>query len=356
MLPSIFLFLWFAGDSTAAKPQVGLSAVVDASRTIVAARPVGKSPSRYPVVELRSGRQAWVHVAYCIDEHGVPQNVDILESVGNARFDEAAIETVSQWRFEPATIDGQPSWQSRNEVYITFVIEGAEKAGSPGFAKRFRRLNELIGEGALDEADALFWETHDGYPMSLYELSKLWAQRVRLEILRDDMVAVDAALRRATASEGLWIDAESHESLMKLRVRVALQLGHYWDARDAFRKLSGAAGEDGEAVVELAPIMEKLSGLIASDSILSVNGSIRDGADCGFCDTGWRFTPVRSDFGIRDVDGNLESVVMRCDHKRFESPVSDTVEWHIPETWGTCHVEFRGAPGTTFRVLMFPDG
>ena len=356
MLPSIFLFLWLAGESTAAEPQAGLSAVVDASRTIVAARPVGKFPPRYPAMELRSGRQAWVHVTYCIDEHGVTQNVGILESVGNARFDEAAIETVSRWRFEPATIDGQPSWQSRNEVYITFAIEGAEKAGSPGFARRFRRLSELIGEGALEEADALFWETYDQYPMSLYELSKLWAQRVRLEILRDDMVAVDEALRRATASDGLWIDAESYESLMRLRVRVALQLGHYWEAHHAFRKLAKASDEDAEAVVGLGPLMEKLNGLIASDSILSVNGSIRDKAACGFCDTGWKFTPVRSDFGIRDVDGKLEFVVMRCDHKRFESPVSDQVEWHIPETWGTCHVEFRGAPGTTFRVLMFPDG
>jgi len=45
---------------------------------------------------------------------------------------------------------------------------------------------------------------------------------------------------------------------------------------------------------------------------------------------------------------------MRCDHKLFESAVSDLVEWHIPDDWGTCHVHVYGDTGTTFDVLLLP--
>lgn len=43
---------------------------------------------------------------------------------------------------------------------------------------------------------------------------------------------------------------------------------------------------------------------------------------------------------------------MRCDHKLFESAVSDLVEWHIPDDWGVCHVHVYGDAGTTFDVLL----
>ena len=72
------------------------------------------------------------------------------------------------------------------------------------------------------------------------------------------------------------------------------------------------------------------------------------------CHTSWHFTPVRKDFSFTNITGNLESIEMRCDHKLFESAVSDLVEWHIPDDWGVCHVHVYGDAGTTFDVLLLP--
>jgi hypothetical protein len=60
---------------------------------------------------------------------------------------------------------------------------------------------------------------------SLYELSKLWAQRVRYETISGDMYMLDMALHRATASKGQWIEKKSYIRLLELRVRAELKIG-----------------------------------------------------------------------------------------------------------------------------------
>jgi TonB family protein len=42
-----------------------------------------------------------------VDENGEPQDISIVKPLG-AGFDEAAVEAVKQWRFEPARKSGQP--------------------------------------------------------------------------------------------------------------------------------------------------------------------------------------------------------------------------------------------------------
>jgi TonB family protein len=55
----------------------------------------------------------WVAVvllAVVVDENGLPQHIQILEPVGLG-LDEAAVNAVGTWRFDPAKRDGQPTAQ-----------------------------------------------------------------------------------------------------------------------------------------------------------------------------------------------------------------------------------------------------
>jgi TonB family protein len=70
--------------------------------TAVLARTIKQTPPKYPHTELMKGKEAWVHVTYCIDESGETQNISILDSVGGPEFEQAAIDAVDQWEFEPA--------------------------------------------------------------------------------------------------------------------------------------------------------------------------------------------------------------------------------------------------------------
>lgn len=341
--------------SEAPEVQEALGTVMDSSRQLISAKQIEKSVPRYPAAELRRGRQAWVRIAYCIDESGSTQNVSVLDSVGDESFNKAAVRTVEKWKFEPALVDGQPSWQSRNQVVITFAIERGNEGASRRFAALFKKIGKLIDQEKLEEADKLFWRVYETHDLSLYELAKLWAQRVRYEGMSGDIYKLDMALHRATASEGEWIDEKSYIRLLRLRVLVEVQIGQYSAALRGFKELVNAAGDDSDEVTELRPTIEELQAMIDSDNILKINAKVMTKDECNLCNDSWAFTPVRNNFEFTNISGDLRSIEMSCDRKRFESAASDLVAWHIPDYWGTCHVQVYGAPGTTFDILMLPS-
>ncbi|MGB5492487.1 MAG: energy transducer TonB [Woeseiaceae bacterium] len=356
MLSLTLFFVWLAAasDTDVVELQEKLEAVISSSRQLSPAKQIERGVPRYPRSELRKGTQAWVNVAYCIDESGSPQNVSVVDSIGSSKFERAAVDAVNKWRFEPARIDGEPSWQSRNQTIITFAIEQGNEGARRSFIKEFRKIGNLIDHDKLDDADKRFKRVLDTYELSLYELSKLWAQRVRYEGKRGDMHKLDMALHRATASKGEWIDKKSYVRLLKLRTQVEIGIGKYHGARRTFRELIEAAGEDSEEVVALQPTMDRLQAMIAGNEVLKISAEVRSRNECHYCNDSWYFSPVRNDFTINNIAGNLSSIEMRCDHKRFESAVADLVEWHIPDDWGRCYVQVYGEPGTTFDVLMLP--
>jgi TonB family protein len=330
--------------------------VSESARQSTPAVQIRRDAPEYPRSELRKNREAWVHITYCIDETGAIQNVSVLDSIGNNAFDQAAIETVKNWEFEPAIQNGEPAWQSRNEVYINFAIETDDlsRKARPKFVRQFRKLGDYIDDGKLAEADKFFWQIYEAGDLSLYELGKLWAQRVRYEAKTGDYYRLNMALKRATASHGSWIEKDSYVRLLKARVQVEVRLGKYNQAMHSYGDLVEATGDDNEDVAAVRPIIERLREMIAGDQVLQIQAEVRSRGECIYCNNSWDFTPVRADFTITNIQGSLTSLDMRCDNKRFEAAVADLVEWHIPENWGKCHIQIYGEPGTTFDVFMLP--
>ena len=215
-------------------------------------------------------------------------------------------------------------------------------------------MGKLIEEKDHEAADELFREVYNNHDLSLYELGKLWAQRVRIDALQGDFYKMNMALERATASHGSWTEKDSYVQLLKLQTQVELHLGKYHEAIHSFNDLVDATGEEADEVTALQPAIDRLRSMIDIDTVLQIPAEIRARGDCTYCNDSWNFTPVRNDFTFSNINGTLKSIDMRCDHKRFEAIVSDDVEWHIPEKWGKCHIQVYGEPGTTFDVLMLP--
>ncbi|HZP81228.1 MAG TPA: TonB family protein [Chthonomonadaceae bacterium] len=58
---------------------------------------------------------------FIVGADGTPTNVKITQSTGNDELDRIALETARQWRFKPATRDGQPI-ESRVRLHIQFQV------------------------------------------------------------------------------------------------------------------------------------------------------------------------------------------------------------------------------------------
>lgn len=63
---------------------------------------------QYPAVSRRLGEQGLVVLRVLIGTDGLPQKVEVKQSSGFERLDQAAIKTVTRWRFVPGTRNGVP--------------------------------------------------------------------------------------------------------------------------------------------------------------------------------------------------------------------------------------------------------
>lgn len=79
----------------------------------------------YPRISLRLSEEGSVLVRIHVDADGRVSSVEVLESSGHERLDEAARAGVRSWRFEPALRDGVPV-AGTYDHRIIFVIERAE--------------------------------------------------------------------------------------------------------------------------------------------------------------------------------------------------------------------------------------
>lgn len=337
---------------------LGMALVVPAhaqeTSNAVPAEPLERAEPSYPRAHLQVGRQGWVQISYSIDASGRPQNISVVDSTGHEAFERSAIDAVEIWRFKPAMVDGKPARQSRNQSVITFKISQGNIGANRPFSRRYEKMGELIAKGRLDEARENFHETLAGYALSLYEISNLWAQRARLELAAGDPRALRTAVRRATISDGQWINEETHRELLALRVRAELNLGNWAAALDVFEKLVEISGEADPAVVSLRPFIDKLVDTIDSGIALTTPAEIRREEGCISCNDSASQTLVHRQFALSEVAGKLDAIEIQCDRRRYESEISDVVEWHIPESWGKCRADVRGAPGTTFNFVQFP--
>lgn len=76
----------------------------------------------YPRLSKRMGEQGEVRLRVLVAVDGHVASVQLSRSSGFERLDEAALESVKQWRFKPATQGGEPleTWV---EVPVKFVLE-----------------------------------------------------------------------------------------------------------------------------------------------------------------------------------------------------------------------------------------
>jgi len=62
----------------------------------------------FPDAARRKGLTGWVEVVWTVTPKGTVTDAEVRSSSPEGVFDDAAIKAVKQWRFEPATKDGQP--------------------------------------------------------------------------------------------------------------------------------------------------------------------------------------------------------------------------------------------------------
>jgi protein TonB len=75
----------------------------------------------YPPVSRRAGEEGTVRLKVLVDESGRPKDVNVAQSSGHDRLDQAAMDAVRKWRFQAAT-NGTNAITVWTQVAITFKL------------------------------------------------------------------------------------------------------------------------------------------------------------------------------------------------------------------------------------------
>jgi periplasmic protein TonB len=108
---------------------------VPESASAISATPTGgavakelKTSSRvepiYPPASRRAGEEGTVRVKVLVDERGRPSQVQVAQSSGFPKLDEAAVTAVRKWKFVAAT-DGTNAVTAWTQVAVTFRLTNA---------------------------------------------------------------------------------------------------------------------------------------------------------------------------------------------------------------------------------------
>jgi protein TonB len=123
-------------------PQIEEDVVAPASPAAINATPITSPPATgapaqqlqakqrvepiYPSAARRDGEEGTVRLRVLVDERGRPGEVQVAQSSGFARLDDAAVDAVRRWRFQAAT-DGTSSITAWTQVAISFKLTDAQR-------------------------------------------------------------------------------------------------------------------------------------------------------------------------------------------------------------------------------------
>ncbi len=77
---------------------------------------------RYPRNALRRNVSGWVDVSFTVTRAGSVADVEVMDSTPGTVFDNAAVDAVSKWRFEPVVENGRPM-PKRVAVRMSFTLQ-----------------------------------------------------------------------------------------------------------------------------------------------------------------------------------------------------------------------------------------
>jgi len=84
----------------------------------------GNTPPPYPGAARRMGDEGEVRLDVHVGADGSVLEVRLRQSSGSPLLDRTAIDTVRRWRFDPATVDGQPVAEWYRDWRWVFRLEG----------------------------------------------------------------------------------------------------------------------------------------------------------------------------------------------------------------------------------------
>ncbi|MED6322078.1 MAG: energy transducer TonB [Pseudomonadota bacterium] len=317
------------------------------------ATPLKRVDPRYPSQAIRKGREGWVRLSYVIDEEGRVKDPVVEDFFGSPSFKRSALSAVKKWQYNPAIKDGEPTQQCHQAVQMDFAISGKSGA-TRKFIKAYKDADERFNAGDVDAADEALKELLAWDTLNRYENTWLLNLESHIASKQGDVEREAQSLTRLLASNGskrfnnMVFDEDYVAYALQRKIILDAQRGYYAEALKSYTTLQDMEAQE-TRIGEIAPLISQIEESIASEQNLTVPVTIGS-------DGNWFHTLVRSKFAFGNIQGELDTVEVRCDTHREKFTVAEAHVWQIPNSWGQCQVMVKGDSETKFDLIEVAKG
>lgn len=227
---------------------------MDSGQSSGGSDPFARSGPKFPDSEYFMRREGWVVLGYTVSRGGIVDDVHIRDSSGNSNFEDAALDGIRDWRFEPGE-------QERETTVLVTFLDGYETLQlSRQFSKMYSKANELIDAGELERTEELLADLRDDQGLHPSELAYTFFLEGRIAAERGDRAEQLFLVRKAMLSDGRWLAYDHYLDSLHLAVALALEQEDLASALRDYGLLTGSSagrklvGEDLEEMVRSARI------------------------------------------------------------------------------------------------------
>lgn len=313
-----------------------------------------------PVPESQEGRffpgfgnEGFVITRFTVKADGKTSDVEVVGGFTNPFLERPISDTVSKWTFKPGTVNGQPA-DFLNQEYIFRPKISPTLASSPDFQKEYVKVDEQIVAGDLDAAirriNGTFRQhihTVLDYAVTQYTLSRIYIEK------GDQYAALDAVKKTTMSSINeageteYMLTPDLLEGALRQQLVLAAALRHDGEVLRTWELLDELY--DVPADDRLRQFVDTARARVESTDPMPALAKILDGQKFV------SYRPVHRIFTVADVDGRLNSITARCDHRNLKLDYQAGVDWTLPPAFGNCVLDFAGRENTTFTIYEFKE-
>lgn len=315
--------------------------------------PLEQPSPRFPGGGIRTGQEGWVQLNLVVAPDGTVRDPVIVDSIGGAPFETAALEVLQDWRFEPPSGGEEVN---NNLVEMRFELQRGRDAATSNFLRRYRRIMSHVHAGETAQARTQLDETVNLGGWNLYESTMLCLMTGRVEDQEGNALGKLEHYRRALAVDdrGILKSRDRRDILLRM-FEVEHESRQYAAALDTAARLAELPGGDVASAAIAGDVEDMRKRLAGPGDVVAVARIVNACA----CETGqplWRYQPARKRFAFSNVSAGVERFEARCDAWRMQSAVEAGVVYELPTGAGNCRLFVFGEDGADFEFIEAGDG
>jgi TonB family protein len=296
-----------------------------------------RSPGYYPLDEIRTLGEGWVNLSLMVDSKGKPYEIAVTDSTGNRDFERAAVAAVSQWTYQPGSVNGQPI-DSATQLTFRFVLAEIPPGVHPAFHWLYRAAMIAIKANDRTAADVAMKKLEIGnltedayYGLLKYNYARVWGDDIeQLAGVRRAIASGDA---RDYLSEGVYANALRDCLYLELKIHDYVQALKTWDRVQKLHDRDDA---------RMKPVIADLENLRTDDRAYDVSGVLSDES--------WNLNLFKRHFRIAVSDGYIAQVKLLCKKRYVSFEFDPKVQYSVDDAWGDCALRLEGGSGTHFTL------